>query len=187
MNNAAHQFANKVVTEYQFTNGSDSSLSHLIIGNSTAEIIDTLIYTLFSSHAETYEDGVVWFKSVDAINVEKSYITYNSHENCIFAHFVFDKNPLLLKSTTLHIDSVCYFGCESDTTNKTIEFLEKFKVHVSLAKECNKFNFYTEHHATLMHETIQSLKTIYEKHNDMDGEKFSQHPETANLVNTFLA
>jgi len=38
MNNAAHHFANKVVAENQFTNGSDSSLSHLIIGNSTAEI-----------------------------------------------------------------------------------------------------------------------------------------------------
>ncbi|MDD9318429.1 hypothetical protein M0O70_20050, partial [Acinetobacter lactucae] len=96
MNNAAHQFANKVVAQYQFTNGSDSSLNHLIIGNSTAEIIDTLIYMLFSSHAETYDDGVVWFKSVDAINVEKSYITYNSRENCIFAYFVFDKNPLML-------------------------------------------------------------------------------------------
>ncbi|WP_252509305.1 hypothetical protein [Acinetobacter colistiniresistens] len=110
MNNAAHQFANKVVAQYQFTNGSDSSLNHLIIGNSTAEIIDTLIYMLFSSHAETYDDGVVWFKSVDAINVEKSYITYNSRESCIFAYFVFDKNPLMLKTTALHIDNVCYFG-----------------------------------------------------------------------------
>lgn len=187
MNNAAHQFANKVVAQYQFTNGSDSSLNHLIIGNSTAEIIDTLIYTLFSSHAETYDDGVVWFKSVDAINVEKSYITYNSRESCIFAYFVFDKNPLMLKTTTLHIDNVCYFGCESDTTNKTIEFLEKFKVRVSLAKECHKFKFNTEHHETLMHETIKTLKTIYEEHNDMDAEKLSQHHDTTHLVNTFLA
>ncbi len=89
-----------------------------------------------------------------------------------FAYFVFDKNPLMLKTTALHIDNVCYFGCESDTTNKTIEFLEKFKVRVSLAKECHKFKFNTEHHETLMHETIKTLKTIYEEHNDMDAKSY---------------
>ena len=126
MNNAAHQFANKVVAQYQFTNGSDSSLNHLIIGNSTAEIIDTLIYMLFSSHAETYDDGVVWFKSVDAINVEKSYITYNSRENCIFAYFVFDKNPLMLKTTTLHIDNVSPHNVNTNEGKEITKIVAKY-------------------------------------------------------------
>jgi hypothetical protein len=38
-----------------------------------------------------------------------------------------------------------------------------------------------------MHETIKTLKTIYEEHNDMDAEKLSQHHDTTHLVNTFLA
>lgn len=169
MSNSDQLFAVKIVANYQFTNGSHSSLNHLIVGSNIEEIFDTFIYCFFSSHTKTYDDDVVWFKSVDAINKEKSNINYNPHESCLFAHFIFDDNPLMMSSSSLYIDNVCYFGLDSDATNKTVELLEKFKIYVFKAKECNKFNYLNEHNQTLEHEAIINLKKLFNEYNKIDA------------------
>lgn len=169
MSNSDKLFAVKIVANYQFTNGSNSSLNHLIAGSNIEEIFDTFIYCFFSSHNKSYDDDVVWFKSVDALNKEKSNVDYNHYEKCLFAHFIFDDNPLMMRSSSLYIDKVCYFGLDSAATNNTVEFLEKFKVHVFKAKDCNKFKYMNEHESTLEHEAIINLKKLFNEYNKIDA------------------
>ena len=154
-------FAVNIIAKYDFKNGSNSQMNYIFVGSSIEKIFDTVIYKLVSSHVATYEDGVVWFKAIDAIKPTDTKFYYHHNSNNLVIHFDYTLNPLLMKSLDLHIANVEEYDIQMLSNEHIQELYEKNKTNVVLTENVQKFQYSSEHEDTLNHESIRELKSLF--------------------------
>lgn len=165
-------FAVKVIAKYEFTNGSNSQMNYIFVGSSIEEIFDTVIYCIVSSDVETYEDGVVWFKAIDALEPKDTKFYYHHNSKNLVIHFDYSRNPLLMKSLDLHIENIEEYDIFNLSNEHEQELLKKSKTNLVLTKDVHKFRYEFEHADTLNHQSIQTLETLFIANKDVGKDNF---------------